>query len=170
MSDLKRELVAIAAHAENRVIGLNGKMPWHYSEDLKHFKSMTTGKVMIMGRLTYDSFRKPLPGRHHIVLTRDQALVGNVITHKDEFETFYVETKEAALAKANELGVEPIVVGGAKIYELFLSEIGVLHLTHIDKEFEGDAFFPEYENEFSRTEIRDSESVDELCYATWRRD
>lgn len=162
-------LSAIAALANNRVIGLDGSMPWHYKEDLQHFKSMTMDKVMIMGRVTFDSFSKPLPGRHHLVLTRDASLIDKVVALKDDFTLSYVENKDAAFARAKELGFPPIVIGGAKIYELFWPSINILHLTHIAKTFDGDAFFPSFEDEFSQIEVRDSENFEELSYATWQR-
>lgn len=127
----------IAAMSKNRVIGLNNAMPWHIPEELQHFKQITMGKPMIMGRKTFDSIgRRLLPGRKTIVLTTDQDLVG------DGFTVAHSVTEALQAAGAVD---EVMVVGGAGIYKQFLPLAQRLYLSIIPQEYTGDAFFPEFD-------------------------
>ena len=126
----------IVAMAENRVIGLDNKMPWHLPGDLKFFKRVTLGKPVIMGRKTYQSIGRPLPGRMNIVLTRDKDL---------QIEGVYcVQTVEQALALVTDVE-EVMVIGGATIYQQFLSQVNRLYLTFINLNVHGDTVFPDYQ-------------------------
>ena len=120
-------LTAICARAANGVIGKDGALPWHIPADLKRFKALTLGKPMIMGRRTFDSFGTPLPGRRHIVLTRDKAwrAEGAEVVH----------TPDEALALA---GADASLVGGAEIYRLLLPRCDRIELTEVHAEFSGD--------------------------------
>jgi len=134
------KLALIAAYAQNRVVGIDNKLPWHLPEDLKYFKACTTGKAIIMGRKTYESIGRPLPNRTNIVITR------NAEFKADGVKT--VSTLDAAIELAqavNEInGVDEImIIGGATIYELALPMADRLYLTHVHAKVEGDAFFPE---------------------------
>lgn len=122
------------ARADNGVIGKDGKMPWHLPADLKRFKAHTLGKPMIMGRKTFESFPNPLPGRRHIVLTRDASwsAPGAEVAH----------AVEAALALAGQGDVA--VIGGAEIYALFLDRADAVELTEIHLSPEGDAIVPAF--------------------------
>ena len=124
------EIVFVLARADNGVIGKDGKMPWHLPADLKRFKAQTIGKPMIMGRKTFESFASPLPGRRHIVLTRDAdwAAAGAEPAH----------SVADALALAGQGDVA--VIGGAEIYALFLGSADAIELTEIHLSPEGDAF------------------------------
>ncbi len=126
----------IAAMANNRVIGLDNKMPWHLPADLQHFKKVTTGKPVVMGRKTFESIGRPLPGRRNIIITRNSQYSAQGI------ET--VTTPEAALelVKAEE---EVMIIGGGNIYQQFLPNADRLYLTFIDLEVEGDTQFPDYQ-------------------------
>lgn len=129
----------IAALAENRVIGLDNQMPWHLPADLKHFKAMTLGKPIIMGRKTWDSLGRPLPGRLNLVVSRQPDL------QLDGAETF--TSLDAALIRAEqwarEQGVtELMLIGGAQLYAQALSQAQRLYLTRIEATPAGDAFFP----------------------------
>jgi len=126
----------IVAMAENRVIGLDNKMPWHLPGDLKFFKRVTLGKPVIMGRKTYQSIGRPLPGRMNIVLTRDNDLHIEGVT--------CVQTVEQALALVADVE-EVMVIGGATIYQQFLSKATRLYLTFIDLNVDGDTLFPDYQ-------------------------
>ena len=123
-----RLITIIVARATNGVIGRNGGLPWHISADLKRFKRLTTGTVMVMGRRTFDSLPGVLPGRRHIVLTRDRdwrAEGAEVVHSVDE-----------ALAVA---GDEPIsVIGGAEIFDLFLPCATRIELTEVQADIDGD--------------------------------
>lgn len=124
----KQPITLIVARATNGVIGRDGRLPWHISEDLKRFKRLTTGTVMIMGRRTFDSLPGLLPGRRHIVLTRDESWTA------DGAEV--VHSVEGALALA---GDEPVsVIGGAEIFDLFMPVATRIELTEILGEIEGD--------------------------------
>ena len=125
----------IAAMAKNRVIGAGNTMPWHLPADLRHFKQTTLGKPVVMGRLTYESIGKALPGRLNIVISRDPTLSLN--------DAVTVTTAQQALAAAGETQ-EVMVIGGGKVYEFFLPLCHRLYLTHIDLDVAGDTFFPDY--------------------------
>ena len=127
----------IAAMDKNRVIGKNNALPWHLPADLKHFKELTIGKPIIMGRKTFASIGKPLPKRTNIILTRDHDLhaEGCIIAHSLD---------DAIKAAGN---VEEIVViGGAEIFKQFLPHAQKMYLTTIDAAFDGDIKFPEWDH------------------------
>lgn len=126
----------IAAMAEDRVIGLNNEMPWHLPADLQFFKRVTLGKPVIMGRKTYQSIGRPLPGRKNIVLTRDSALQIDGVD--------CVQTLEQAAELVGDVE-EVMIIGGATIYEQFLAQADRLYLTFIDLKTEGDTQFPDYQ-------------------------
>jgi dihydrofolate reductase len=136
----RTHLKLIVAHAQNRVIGLNGKMPWHIPSELKHFKRLTMGCPVIMGRTTWDSIiaslGKPLPGRHSIVLSRDNQWHedGAMVAHSIE---------EALQACSN--APTAWVIGGAQVYAQCLQHplLNECHITEIKADFEGDAWFPQ---------------------------
>ncbi len=131
------KICLIAAMSQNRVIGLNNSMPWHIPEELQHFKTLTMGKPMIMGRKTFDAIgRRLLPGRKTIVLTRDQDLHG---------EGFSVAHSVAEALHAAGDVPEVMIVGGAGIYQEFLPIAQRLYLSIIRQDYVGDAFFPEFD-------------------------
>ena len=126
------ELVLIVAVAANGVIGSEGKLPWHIPADLKHFKALTMGKPMVMGRKTFESLPGLLPGRRHIVLTRD--------THWQASGAEVAHSLYSALALAGE--GEICVVGGAEIYALALPRATRIELTRVNAEVPGDTYLP----------------------------
>ena len=121
--------------ANNRVIGKDNKMPWHLSADLKFFKKMTMKKPVIMGRKTFESIGRPLPGRQNIVITRSSDFSAHGIT--------VVHDTDSAMAAAGEVE-EVVIIGGGNIYQQFLPKADELYLTFIDLDTDGDAFFPDY--------------------------
>ena len=127
-------IVFVLARARNGVIGVDGKLPWHLPADLKRFKALTMGKPMVMGRKTFESFPSPLPGRRHIVLTRDRewSAPGAEVVH----------TPDDALAMAGH--GEIAIIGGAEIFSLFLGCADRIELTEIDLAPLGDATVPEF--------------------------
>ncbi len=132
-------LAMIAAQSLNRVIGINNKLPWYLPGDLKYFKQVTLGKPIVMGRKTFESIGKPLPGRTNIVITRDAAWdhPGVRVVHGLD------EGLELAESLALIDGVdEAVVIGGAEIYALCLPRADRLYLTQVHAEVNGDAFFP----------------------------
>lgn len=126
-------LSAIVAMDRNRVIGYQNQLPWHLSADLKHFKNITMGHPIIMGRNTYESIGKPLPGRQNIVITRRPLQAPD--------EVCVVDSLEAALAKVQH-EPEAFITGGQQIFQQSLPIIQKLYLTQIEHEFLGDTFFP----------------------------
>lgn len=135
------KLAIIVAAAKNGVIGRNNQLPWHLPQDLKYFKAVTLGKPVIMGRKTYESIGKPLPGRTNIVITRNKdwvAAEGVVVTNS--FEQALIEAQKVQDSEASSLD-EVMVIGGAEIYRSALQFADRIYLTRVDVEPEGDAFF-----------------------------
>lgn len=146
-------LSAIAAMAENRTIGNKNQLPWHLPADLKHFKSVTTGHPVLMGRRTYDSIGKPLPNRTNIILTRD--------LNFNPPECIVVSSTDAAVAKASELGANEIfIIGGAMIYRQLLPLVNKLYLTIVHHKFLGDAHFPEIDEREWKEISRETHEAD----------
>ena len=137
----------IAAMANNRVIGLDNKMPWHLPADLQHFKAVTTGKPVIMGRKTFESIGRPLPGRRNIIITRNSEYSAEGI------ET--VTTPEDALNLVCDVE-EVMIIGGGNIYEQFLPKADRLYLTFIDLDVNGDTQFPDY-NKIANWNIKEEQ-------------
>ena len=129
-------LTIIAAVAENGVIGKNGKIPWRIPEDLNRFKKLTMGHCVIMGRKTFESLPKPLPGRTNIILTRNKNYVAkNAIVVHSVFEALEMAIDDPM----------PFVIGGSEIYEQFLDKCHRIEWTQVTGVFEGDAFFPDFD-------------------------
>jgi dihydrofolate reductase len=158
-------LSILVAMARNRTIGVNNTLPWRCPEDLKHFKTLTMGHHMIMGRKTFDSIGKPLPGRTTVIVTRntDLRIEGCLIAHS---------LKEAiAVCVGDE---EIFIVGGAELYRQAISLVDTLYITEIQQDIEGDAHFPEFDKsawlETSR-EVRSQETPQSLNFhfVTYRR-
>lgn len=133
----------VAAMAANRVIGKDNQLLWRLPEDLKRFKSITMGSPVVMGRKTYESIGRLLPGRTNVILSRDPAFAV-------EGAKVFTSLDAALAALANE-HAEVFVIGGGEIYRQALPRADRLYLTEIDAEYEGDAFFPE----FDRTQFRE---------------
>ncbi len=129
----KPEIVLIVARGDNGVIGNKGTLPWHIPEDLKHFKKLTMGKPMIMGRKTFESLPGLLPGRRHIVITRDAGW------RKEGAEVAH--DAEAAIAAAGD-AAEIAVIGGADIFGMFLSLAKRIELTEVHRSPDGDTKMP----------------------------
>jgi dihydrofolate reductase len=129
-------LKAIVCISKNRVIGKNGKMPWHIPEDLKHFKELTLGHPIVMGSKTYDSIGRLLPGRENIILSRSRIIDGatnlrsiDPILQRSAHEDIYI-------------------CGGESVYRLFWKHLQVLEVTVLDTVIDGDTFFPEIDLNF----------------------
>ena len=145
-SSPSRSLALIVAVARNRVIGKDGALPWHISEDLKHFKQTTLGHAVIMGRKTFESIGKPLPGRRNIVITSRADLFVGVETAK---------TLPEAIDAARKTDECPFIIGGASLFEEALPLTNKLFVTEIDRDFEGDTHFPDIDwSDFEEVETR----------------
>lgn len=163
-------LCLIAALAENRVIGRDNQLPWHLPADLKHFKAKTLGKPIIMGRKTWDSLGRPLPGRLNLVVSRQENL------QLEGAEVF--ASLEAAIVRADEWaraqGVDELMlIGGAQLYEQGLAQAERLYLTRVALQPEGDAWFPVFdEAAWQRREVEAFAAVEAspaYCFETWQR-
>lgn len=139
-------LALIAAVARNGVIGKGGTLPWHVPEDLKHFKKLTEGHAIIMGRKTYDSIGRPLPRRRNIVVSRNPA------AELPGCET--ASSLDEAIRLARGTDPCPFVIGGASLYEAALPLATEIHLTTIDQDVEGDVLFPDDLSDFEEVEAR----------------
>ena len=151
----------VAAVARNGVIGVGGELPWYLPEDLRRFKELTIGHVLVMGRLTYESIGRPLPGRTTVVITRRpdwSAGADEVIRARDV---------PGALQLGSEIDDEVFVVGGGQVYEEALPLADRLELTFVDAEPEGDTFFPEVDWSQWREVAR--EEGDGVAYVTYER-
>lgn len=145
-------LSLIAAMAANRVIGINNTLPWRLPADLAHFKALTMGHHMIMGRKTYESLGKPLPGRTSVIVTRDSAF--------DAPECVVVHSLADAVSACTD-DEEAFFIGGAELYRQALDIVQRIYLTEVKTEVEGDAWFPEFDRatwrETARTSCRSDE-------------
>jgi len=147
------ELIAIAAMAENRVIGRDGGLPWHYSEDLKFFKRTTLGHPIVFGRTTYEGIGRPLPGRTNLVLSRKW---------EGEPGVEVVSSVQTLLSREEET---LFICGGAEIYRQLFPYCSKLLLTRILHHVEGDTFLPRFEDRFEFQEI--IESHEEFRIERW---
>lgn len=131
----------VVAMASNRVIGIENRLPWRLPNDLKYFKRRTLGHPVMMGRLTFESIGRPLPGRHNIVITRQKSWSHDGVSVAHSLE-------EALLvAQSGPYGdQQPLLIGGAQLYEQALPDCHTLYLTEVQAEVPGDAFFPELES------------------------
>jgi len=156
-------LSLIVAIAKNRVIGVNNTLPWHLPEDLKRFRALTTGHHIIMGRKTYDSLGRLLPGRTTVIVTRnpDYKVEGAIV----------VNSLEAAIAACGDDN-EAFLIGGAELYKDGLKLANKLYITEINAEYEGDAFFPEFdmlEWKARERETHHAENGLSFSYITYQR-
>ncbi len=152
MKQVRPIISLIAAMAKNRVIGINNKMPWHLPADLRHFKALTVGKPIVMGRKTWESLPGLLPDRPHIVVTRD-------LNYQAE-GCLVVHSIDEALATVGDVP-EIMIVGGAAFYATMLPQADRLYLTQIETTVEGDAFFPEYNTAEWQVIAQEEHSADE---------
>lgn len=154
---MKPKISILVAVSKNGVIGKNGKLPWHISEDIKRFKALTTGHPIIMGRKTWESIgSKPLPNRANVIVTRDKKFKaeGGEVAH----------SVEEAIELAKKVEKEEIfIIGGGEIYKLALPLTDRIYLTLVYKEVDGDTFFPDY-SDFKKVISEEEKSDGELSY------
>lgn len=158
-------LTLIAAVARNGVIGVDNTLPWRLPEDLKRFKALTLGHPIVMGRKTWESLGRPLPGRANIVVSRDPdySAAGATLARS------LLSAIEAAAASGTD---EVFVIGGAEIYRLALPLAQRLQLTEIDREFAGDAHFPDFDRQAwleTARECHHSETGFDYAFVTYER-
>ena len=133
-------LSILVAMAKNRVIGRDNRLPWHLPADLKHFKFLTMGQAIVMGRKTYESIGKPLPGRANIVITRqtDYQIPGAVVVNSLEDALLVCE-------ETSTTDTENFIIGGEKLYRQTIKICQRMYITEIQGNFDGDVFFPEFD-------------------------
>ena len=144
MSDIDIKVSMIVAVAENGVIGRNNQLPWYLPEDLKYFKRVTMGKPIVMGRKTFESIGKPLPGRVNIIVTRNPNYLAEGIKVVTDIDAAIKLADDIAVLDGSE---ELMVIGGAQLYADILPSVDRLYLTEVHAEVEGDAFFPVIDKE-----------------------
>jgi dihydrofolate reductase len=160
-------IALIAAFTENRVLGKDNQLIWHLPKDMRFFKTKTMGYPVIMGRKTFESFGKPLPGRTNIIITR------NPDYHAEG--TIVVLSLDDAIAEAKKHTSDTIfIAGGSEIYHMALPVADTMYLTHIHTQLDGDAFFPQFpESEWHVTEKEHSPADEKHAYSfdfvTWKR-
>ena len=138
--------------AANRVIGRGGQLPWHLPDDLKRFKQLTMGHPIIMGRKTYESIGRPLPGRRNIIVSTQ--LGSSPAEHVE-----VARSLDDAVDLAGNSASRAFIIGGAILYAAAMPRVAVMHLTELDDAVEGDAFFPQ----FDRSEWRLAEEIRHQC-------
>lgn len=138
MTSLRLSL--LVAMAKNRVIGRNNKLPWHLPADLKHFKFLTMGQTIVMGRKTYESIGKPLPGRANIIITRQAGyeVPGATVVNS-------IDDALRMCEKVRSINGENFIIGGEELYRQTLKICQRIYITEIQRDFEGDVFFPEFD-------------------------
>ena len=172
---MSAKIVLVAAVAENSVIGADGEIPWHYPEDLQHFKETTMGSPVVMGRRTYESIERdlggPLPGRTNVVLSRQESLsLPEGAVHAQDAEEALEKAAEALEVDDEETaGTNDgtiYVAGGQAVYEQFLDRADELVVTEIPESPDGDSYFPEIGPEWEEVE---REEEGELSFVRYRR-
>lgn len=152
---IRPDIVLVVARAENGVIGKDGAMPWHLSEDLRRFKRITVGKPVIMGRKTFESIGKPLPGRHNIVLTRQAGWRAEGVTVAANLAEAIAAAGLDPRARADAI----MVIGGAEIYAQALPSATRIELTEIHAAPEGDTYFPQLDPSRWRETYREAHAA-----------
>lgn len=146
------DISLVVAMDENRLIGAGNGLPWHLPADLRHFKAVTMGHPMVMGRRTWESIGRPLPGRTSIVVTRQPGYQAE--------GALVVNSPEAAKQAAGDCS-ELMIIGGARLFEQMLAEANRIYLTEIHAQFEGDTYFPDlHEDEWACVSREDFEKDD----------
>jgi dihydrofolate reductase len=169
-------VVLIAARSDNNVIGKEGRIPWHLPADLRRFKALTTGHIIIMGRKTFQSIGRPLPDRLTVVVTRDPnyAHSGVTVVHSPEAALAFAE--QGLFSPTQQGGVDVFVCGGADIYRLALPFANRMYLTQVHTVVRGDVLFPDFSSdEWELTESdpheADDKNVFDYTFEVWvRRD
>ncbi len=147
-------LSIVVAKAKNNIIGKDNKIIWHLPEDLKHFKNLTTGHTIIMGRKTFESLGKPLPNRKHIIFSQNP----DFKVDDENVEVVHSLLQIQDLIEGKE---EVFVIGGAMIYNFLMPYVSKMYVTEIEKEFEGDTFFPSIDETIWKETSREKGLKDE---------
>lgn len=153
-------IALVVAMAENNCIGKNGTLPWHLPEDMKHFKEVTMGKTVVMGRKTWESIPdkfRPLPGRKNVVITRQE-------TYVVPEDVQISSSIEDVIHGANE---DVMIIGGGEIYRQTIDKADTLYITHVHQHVDGDTFFPDIDSTVWKETSRDER--DNLAFVTYTK-
>ncbi len=160
------QISAVVAMSENRVIGVDNQLPWRLPADLQHFKAVTMGKPVLMGRKTHESIGRLLPGRENVIITRnkDFEVAGATVVHS-------IDRALAAVAQAEEV----MVIGGSMLFSEMMPQLQRIYLTVVHVELEGDSYFPEFRFEGWRklsSERHEADEVNSYAYSfeLWERE
>ena len=146
-------IAIIVAMDKNRVIGKNNKIPWHIAEEVKNFKKLTTGNTVIMGRKTFESIGKPLPKRNNIILSTSMSQIPGV----DVCKTF-----DEGIIMAKSYGKDIFIIGGGTVYEQAIPLADKMFISYVKGEYDGDAFFPEFDEKEWHAEKKEDHAEFEL--------
>lgn len=158
---MSEALTLVVAIGDNGAIGKDGKVPWRIPEDMKHFKTVTMGHAIIMGRKTWDEVGRPLPGRRNLVVSRQPDLV------LEGAEVF--RTLDAAITAARTTDPDPHVIGGSTIYDAAMARATRIHLTEVHREVEADTFFPPFDRSAWREVSRRPAETEGVEFVTLER-
>ncbi len=158
---MSEALTLVVAIGDNGAIGKDGKVPWRIPEDMKHFKTVTMGHAIIMGRKTWDEVGRPLPGRRNLVVSRQSGLV------LEGAEVF--PTLDAAIAAARTTDPDPHVIGGSTIYDVAMARATRIYLTEVHREVEADTFFPPFDRSAWREVSRRPAETEGVEFVTLER-
>ncbi|HUQ11309.1 MAG TPA: dihydrofolate reductase [Steroidobacteraceae bacterium] len=158
-------ITLVVAAADNGTIGRDNQLPWHLPDDLKRFKQLTLGKPIVMGRKTFESIGKPLPGRQNIVVTRDANYRRDGVTVAHDVD---------AAARAAGDATEIMIIGGAELFRLFLPRAGRVHLTRVHGDVAGDIKWPDLDTDIWRVVASESHPADErhawpMTFEVWEK-
>lgn len=154
----------LVAHDLDHVIGVDNRMPWHIPAELGYFKKMTMGKAVVMGRKTFESIGRPLPGRLNIIITRNPSYEAAGVT--------VVHTLEEAVSLAKDYAEEVMIIGGSEIFKMAMDIADRLYITVIKRSYTGDTFFPNYNEGWeliSESEDQYAEDGTSYVYQIWER-
>lgn len=157
----------IAAAAKNGVIGSRGGIPWDIPADRAYFRKMTTGGVVIMGRMTYESIGFPLPNRYNIIVSRSKRFSGKMLRSAESLEEAIKLAESYSESHENISGI--FLCGGQRIYADGLKYAGRIYLTELDDEYDGDRFFPEFSAKEFRLIKKSRDDISGLCFSVYER-
>jgi dihydrofolate reductase len=150
-------IVLVAAVADNGVIGRDGDIPWRIPEDMRHFKAVTTGHPVVMGRVTFESIGRPLPNRTNIVITRSPGWSADGVTVVGSVDEALAAARGVARGSASDV----MVIGGARVYEALIGKADVQVITEVHQSPEGDTFYPAFDrSEWSETRRDEHDGYD----------
>jgi len=173
MPSVEKPVSIIVAMTKDYLIGNKNNLPWHLPEDLKLFKQITMGNILIMGRKTFESIGKPLPGRKNFIVSASafkEESAGNNQHSTNEYETgkaYYFKSLEDAISASFSTEGNPFIIGGASVYEQALPLVKKLYISFVKKSHDGDAYFPELD--FKEWELIEEKDFEDFIWKSFTR-